>query len=555
MEVRCARARSYSICVSQMGVVYPSCAAAWRAHLATPTPTTTSLTNLNSHPPLPNSPEPKPTPLPLVSEAMATALASCSLSASTLPPGVTSCFQAAFSRDCCPLLRNYCLGYVDLFGPDLPLFMPVPRPPSPPPLPIPHQPGVCALSLVRDRAAARLRACLPAGCEQRMLGSPAAYAQAPARMREAALAEKFAAAAGPQGSAADRDRRDIARYLAFCKLSGVSEPWPVYSIVFICFVKAASAKSAGSRGGATVEYSIKTSFAHLRDNFGLQVDFDSPLMLNTIKPYKGDAQAATSPTQLMVDEWERLAFEAKCPIQRAACQVAVLCTYLTLRASHLVGATVLGTATDTDVRLNLPRDKDGSTNVWAGCDARGQRGPFRFWPRLMQDARARGYLFCDAEFGSCIWANQLKNTQATRANFVSYFTLAFTLVGVSPERQKSDHFTGHSPRHYLPCFAELLLWVQKFIDEVGRWATGAANERAHKSKCGPRYAVEANQVIQLHLRRRLVAVLAALRPSMIMGEAGLTPCFASLSECDALLNHKYFGPQGVGYIPPSHERL
>ena len=38
------------------------------------------------------------------------------------------------------------------------------------------------------------------------------------------------------------------------------------------------------------------------------------------------------------------------------------------------------------------------------------------------------------------------------------------------------------------------------------------------------------------------------------GEDGLTPCFASLSECDALLNYIYFGPQGVGYIPPTHER-
>ena len=550
MDVRRARARSYSVCVSQMGVVYPSCAAAWRAHLATPTPPPTSLTH--SHAPLPTSPEPNP-PLPNVSEAMAIALESCSLSASALPPGVTSCFQAAFSSACCPLLRNHCLGYVDLFGPDLPLLMPTPRPRSPPPPPIPHQPGVCALSLIRDRATTKLRACLPAGCEQRMLGSAAAYAQAPVHMREAALAEKFAAAAGPQGAAADRDRRDIARYLAFCTLSGVSAPWPVYSVVFLCFVRAASKKSTGSRGGATVEYSIKTSFTHLRDNFGLPVDFDAPLMLNTIKPYSGDARAATSPTQLMVDEWERLALEAAHPIQRAACQVAVLCTYLTLRASHLVGATVLDSATDTDVRLNLPNDKDGSKNVWAGCGAIGQRGPFKFWPQLMRDARARGYLFCGADFGSVIYG-KLKNAQATRANFVSYFVLAFTLVGVSPERQKSDHFTGHSPRHYLPCFAELLLWVQKFIDEVGRWATGAANERAHKSKCGPRYAVEANRVIQLHLRRRLVVVLSALRPSMVMGEAGLTPCFASLSECDALLNHIYFGPQGVGYIPPTHER-
>ena len=91
------------------------------------------------------------------------------------------------------------------------------------------------------------------------------------------------------------------------------------------------------------------------------------------------------------------------------------------------------------------------------------------------------------------------------------------------------------------------MWLQKFVDEVGRWATGAANSK--KSKCGPRYTVKANQAMQLHIRRRLVAVLVALRPAMLTGEEGLTPCFMALSEHPLLTGHPYFGPSGVGFVP------
>ena len=96
------------------------------------------------------------------------------------------------------------------------------------------------------------------------------------------------------------------------------------------------------------------------------------------------------------------------------------------------------------------------------------------------------------------------------------------------------------------------MWLQKFVDEVGRWSTGAANVK--RTKCGPRYTVKANQVMQLHLRRRLRAVLLSLRPSMSVGQEGLVPCFAALSVSDQLTGHPFFGPNGVGFVPAMFER-
>ena len=208
---------------------------------------------------------------------------------------------------------------------------------------------------------------------------------------------KFVASAGPRGGAAARDRCDLLRYVNFCKVHANPPYFPVGSIVFPCFVKDAVRKSKGSKGGATVEYSIKTSFMHMKANYALPVDFEAPVMLNIIKPYKGDSDAATSPTQFMVDEWERLAVEGDTEAERLACMLAVLATWLTLRAAHFLDSTVHAEATVSTVILNLDRDKDGSRNVWAGCDAAGQRGPFTWWPAFMEAARLRGYLFPEIE--------------------------------------------------------------------------------------------------------------------------------------------------------------
>ena len=280
----------------------------------------------------------------------------------------------------------------------------------------------------------------------------------------------------------------------------------------------------------------------------------------------------------MVDEWERLSVEGDSEVIRLVCIVAVLATWLTLRASHFKGSTVHAEATDALVVLNLARDKDTSTNVWAGCEAAGQRGPFTWWPSFMAAARDRGFLIPEISLSSDPAVNGSDNggapcsggtsdsgctpdlggasvcwgTKVSSAGLRIYFMLAFCLVGVPPARQRAEHFTGHSPRHYLPCFAEMLMWLQKFVDEVGRWATGAAN--AKKVKCGPRYTVKANQVMQLHLRRRLRAVLVALRADMPTGEEGLLPCFSALSVSDLLTSHPYFGPNGVGFVPTAFER-
>ena len=90
-------------------------------------------------------------------------------------------------------------------------------------------------------------------------------------------------------------------------------------------------------------------------------------------------------------------------------------------------------------------------------------------------------------------------------------------------------------------------FFQKFVDELGRWATGAANVK--KSNCGQRYSVAANQALQLHLRGRICEVLVSLRSEMPVGEEGLIPSFASLAVSETLRSHLFFGPQGVGYVP------
>ena len=581
--------------ISPSGVVYPSCAAAWRFHasphvssiLGVSAVSASSVSGVSArsyphgavssgvvvsgcavNPLLPSSSSPGS---PVCSDALVAAIEACGLTAACLPPGVTSCMGAAFHSDTPKCLREYSLDYVDLFGPDN--FARV----VPPPVALAPELPPPALGLSPQlRQIAALRAVLPSGCERAMLGSEHSVQQASPEMCEEALMVKFLASAGPRGGAAARDRCDLLRYVDFCKAHANPPYFPVGSIVFPCFVKDAVRKSKGSKGGATVEYSIKTSFMHMKANYALPVDFEAPVMLNVIKPYKGDSDAATSPTQFMVDEWERLAVEGDTEAERLACVLAVLATWLTLRAAHFLDSTVHDEATVLTVILNLDRDKDGSRNVWAGCDAAGQRGPFTWWPAFMAAARLRGYLFPEIElppsfakppvgdaaepavggdaFGcapdsGC--ATVCWGTKVTSAGLRAYFLLAFCLVGVPPARQLAEHFTGHSPRHFLPCFAEMLLWLQKFVDEVGRWATGAANTK--RTKCGPRYTVRANRVMQLHLRRRLRAVLVALRVDMLIGVEGLVPCFSALSMSDLLTGHPYFGPNGVGFIPATFE--
>ena len=583
LHVREAKSRAYTVVISPSGVAFPSCAAAWRFFNSRGSSSAFGgvcsgdgvcravgvCPGGGGVPFCSSSFSPTPAGAEPISEALVSALQACELTSSCLPSGVVSCMAAAFDPGVPVLLRQYSLEYVDLFGPDIfavAVVVEVQPMPAPPP-------GPSDAKSLQLRQITALRGVLPEGCERVMLGSEHSVRQASPSMCEEALMAKFVASAGPQGGAAARDRRDLIRYISFCKSHARPPFFPVGSIVFPCFLKDAVRNSNGSKGGATVEYSIKTSFMHMKVNYGLPVDFEAPVMFNVIKPYHGDSDAASSPTQFMVDEWERLAMEGQCEVDRLASIVAVLATWLTLRASHFVGATVHADATSSRVILNLARDKDGSSNVWAGCDAAGQRGPFLFWPDFMAAARARGFLIPElklpASFGTSAdpvlgdaaepvslpysdRATVLWDTPVTSSGLKAYFMLAFYLAGVPLARQRAEHFTGHSPRHFLPCFAEMLMWLQKFVDEIGRWATGAAN--AKKTKCGPRYTAMANRVMQWHLRTRLRAVLVALRPTMVLGPEGLVPCFSALSMSDVLTGHPYFGPNGVGFIPATFER-
>jgi hypothetical protein len=403
----------------------------------------------------------------------------------------------------------------------------------------------------RDREVADLRRMLPADCEMRMLGSRAAYEQATRAIREEALGLKFRAAAGRRGANCARDRRALLRYLAFCRKAGVRTPWPVYSPVFASFLDDASRRSTGSKGGATVKHGLKVAFLHMRDHFGLPAELDAPVLFNMTPVYKGDSDTATSPSIWMVSEWERLSVSHGSAVIRLVCSVAVLASWLSLRAVHFVGATVLAESNEDDIRVNLARDKDGSTNVWAGCDAAGLLGRFTWWPAFMACAKRDGFLV------PCITVSNPKDPDlasatvvpggATSASMKSLWELAFVAVGVPIARQRALRFTGHSARHFLPCLAEVLMWTAALRDEVGRWATGAAN--AKRLKCGPRYTVSANRALQVFLRRqlRLAGVAALPEATLGSGDERVLPNFHDLADSPAIVNSAQFG--GPSFVP------
>ena len=489
--------------------------------------------------------------LKVLSATLQSILDAFSISPEALPPGVSTCVEAAFHPECPPYLAALTQAHLALSGPEC-----SPRGPSPSSLPCephpqPEAPTGTDDPSLKSKEIRLLRQALPAGSERRMVGDEWSFDQASVPMREEAILRKFASAAGPSGTAAARDRRYLARYVSYCSEAGVSSPFPVGSIVFLNFAKHSAASSNGKRGGATVEYSIKVSFLHMQHHFGLDLRFDSPLLFNTIKPYKGDSDSATSPSLYVLSRWESLASEAPTLAGRLACSVATLACHLTLRASHFVGSVVHSSSTESAIRFTLGSDKDGSSHIWAGCSASGINGPFPWWPAFLHSARERGFLVPGLVLasGDCPSEHdcKLKDSAATSADMSAVFCLAFCMVGIDVPTQRLHHFTGHSPRHLYPCIGELLAWLQKFVDELGRWATGAANVK--KTNCGQRYSVAANQALQLHLRGRICEVLVSLRSEMPVGEEGLIPSFASLAVSETLRSHLFFGPQGVGYVP------
>ena len=167
---------------------------------------------------------------------------------------------------------------------------------------------------------------------------------------------------------------------------------PVGAGAFAAFVEDDFRSSKGKKGGRTVAHSLKVAFVHLHHHCGLQVEFDAPVLFNTVKPYDGDSDTATPPSLWAVQQWERLALHSLDPIVRLACLVAIIASWLSLRAIHLLDATVLPSSTDSRIIINLLLDKDGSTNVWAGCDAVGISGLLEWWPSFMHAAVKAGYL-------------------------------------------------------------------------------------------------------------------------------------------------------------------
>ena len=93
------------------------------------------------------------------------------------------------------------------------------------------------------------------------------------------------------------------------------------------------------------------------------------------------------------------------------------------------------------------------------------------------------------------------------------------------------------------------MWHALLRDELGRWATGAAN--AKKVKCGPRYSAPANRSLQVFLRRSLRLAMAVVFRAMPApaGDEAAVPDFHAMSALEEVRNSSMFGPQGPGYIP------
>lgn len=543
-----AKARDYYVFVSPHGVRFPSMRKAWSYFLSRPPPdplrpeaasaTTTTITESDTQ---------DTTSVVPITSVLSSLLRACGLSTTDIPPGITNSVQAAASGLCPSPLRALARERVSMFGCDE-----LPRTRSVSPCKMPKADASSGISAHLRREIDALREILPPDCERRMLGSDHAFYQATPSMRWHALRRKYESAGGHDGRGWARDRRALTRWIKFCDKEGISRPFPIGAPAFSAFLADAKSASTGSKGGVTVEHSLKLAFAHMKTHLALEIELDAPCLFNAVKQYQGDSDSATSPSLWAVAEWERLATECEHPAGSTACKVAVLACWLTLRASHFIGATVREDSSTTEIRLNLARDKDGSLNIWAGCEAAGIRGPFTWWPSFMEEARARGFLVPSLSLDDDVAPDPAKcevtSLPADSKSLVRWFSLAFSLLGISSADQKTLRFTGHSPRHFLPSIAELLAWLEKFRDEVGRWATGAAN--AKRNKCGARYSSDANRALQLHLRKRLRLACLLLFPFVdTEGPEAMVPCFEALASIDAVLSSDLYGPTGVGYVP------
>ena len=566
--LRQAKARPYRVFVSDMGVVFPSLKRAWASFRTRPAASSAAVGvdpalgpgRLTHRPPglmagvasldVGGAPSSSSTPDRMVQVSPSTLLLSlvlsCGLEPGVLPDGIFTVSQAAVSVACPEHLRVAARAYValGLAGADAPAR----RLPALSPAKLSSEQSLAAQEVLK------LRRILPEGCERRMLGSEHDFNQATPEMRRTALARKFAAASGPSGGSASRDRRFVQRWLTFCRSRGVSPPWPVGAVVFSEFIADATSKSKGSKKGASVAHSLKLAAVHARDHFCLPVSLDAAVLFNLVQPHRGDSDAAASPSLACLACWERLAASHPSPAARHACQIAVLACWLSLRSVHFIRLTVLESSNDDDVRLNVARDKDSSTNIWVGCDAYGLSGRFVWWPDLMERAISRGFVACVVSFSDLDGTDgfstaSLSDSPATSSSMERLFALAFAAAGASLADQRRFRLTGHSPRHLLPSVAEVFMWHALLRDELGRWATGAAN--AKKVKCGPRYTSMANRSLQIFLRRSLRELMTMVAPLLPPSEGceSLVPDFEAMSRLSAVTSSACFGPHGPGYIP------
>ena len=93
------------------------------------------------------------------------------------------------------------------------------------------------------------------------------------------------------------------------------------------------------------------------------------------------------------------------------------------------------------------------------------------------------------------------------------------------------------------------MWLDKFRDELGRWATGAANVK--RTKCGPRYTVSANRGMQIALRRYIRDACLFLCARSEMGPASLLPDFTVLATHPEVVRCPHYGSAGVGVLSKS----
>ena len=537
---RHAPSRSYRVYAAPSGKIFQSRLGAWRYYDTSGVASSAPVVEPSA---LHDLPSPASYRISLgPSTELVMLAASVGLAPSELPKGVLDCIQASRSPFVPQELRLLATEQVLLFGRER-------ISSAGPPLPTPFPVAPASSSAQALKEIGLLRQELPPGCERRMFGSEHGYNQLPSVMRNPILQRKYLSIAGRNGQAIARDRRALSRYKGFCSRSNITPPFPVGAGALSAFIEDAFRSSKGKKGGRSVAHSLKLSFVHLSHHCGLPVELDAPIFFNTVKPYNGDSDTATSPSLWAVQQWEVLALHSPDPAVRLAFRVALLASLLSTRAVHMVGATALSSSTALLIAINLASDKDGSVNIWAGCDAVGISGPLEWWPSFLHSALEAGFLVPNVRAPSEVTSSSTNILQqsVTSDGMVILTKLAFLSVDVSLPDQVAFHFTGHSFRHFLPCIAELLAWLSSIRDELGRWATGAANSK--RKKCGPRYTVMANRALQLFIRRVAVQACTFLLNLSDEGSGSAVPCFDFLASCVAVWNSLFFGQGAISYVP------